>query len=434
MTYAVLPPEEMIEDGVITLPLSKSISTRALVLDALAGVYHLQDDPAVAQCDDTRVIIDALEKVRTAPAGSTVTVDLDASGAAIRFLTALFAATPGTDVLLTGCKRLCERPMKPLVDALRQCGAMIEYKGAEGFAPLHVKGVGLTGGEITIDSTLSSQFISALLMVAPCMTTGLRLYLEGEPVSLPYIIMTVEMMRQRGVEVDREPLLITVPSASYSRFVQPAEGDWSAAAFLFEVCALSAGWITLTNLNEKSMQGDRAAAEYFGCLGVTISADDVEEGVQLCPSPEVYGRLDLDLSDNPDLAPALAVTCCLIGVPFRFTGLQTLSSKECDRLAAICEEMDKVGRTVEKIRDSGLEWDGKPHPVAAVPAFSSHGDHRIAMALAPVAVFVPGITIEGAECVSKSYPGYWEALESLGFRIVDASAADGLSGEGEAEP
>ncbi len=429
MTYAILPPDEMIEDGVITLPLSKSISTRSLILDALSGVYHSQDDAAVAQCDDTRVMIEALEKVRTAPAGSAVTVDLDASGAAIRFLTAFFAATPGTDVVLTGCRRLCERPMKPLVDALRQCGAVIEYKGAEGFAPLHVKGAPLSGGEITIDSTLSSQFISALLMIAPCMTTGLHLHLEGEPVSMPYIVMTVEMMRQRGIVVDREPLLISVPPSSYSRFQQPAEGDWSAAAFWFEVSALSAGWITITNLSQESMQGDRAAAGYFECLGVTLSTEDVEEGVQLCPSPEVFGRLDLDLSDNPDLAPALAVTCCLIGVPFKFTGLQTLSSKECDRLAAICEEMDKVGRIVDKIRDFGLEWDGKTHPVASVPAFSSHGDHRIAMALAPVAVFVPGITIDGAECVSKSYPGYWEALESIGFRITEVSEEPSGSGE-----
>lgn len=431
MTYAILPPDEMIEDGVITLPLSKSISTRALILDALSGEFHAPGDPDIAQCDDTRVIIDALAAVRDAAPGTSVTVNLEASGAALRFLTAYFSARPGVNVVLTGCERLCNRPMEPLVEALRECGAQIEYVDRQGFAPLRVRGGGLVGGSITIDSTLSSQFISALLMVAPCMSLGLRLSLEGEPVSLPYILMTIEMMRQRGVEVEREPLMVTVRPQAYSPFRQPPEGDWSAAAFWFEVSALSAGWITLTNLNENSMQGDRATAKYFGCLGVAVSHEDVEEGVQVCPSPEVYGRLDLDLADNPDLAPALAVTCCMIGVPFKFTGLQTLSSKECDRLAAICEEMDKVGRVVGKVRDLGLEWDGKTHPIDTVPAFSAHGDHRMAMALAPVSVFIPGITIEGAESVAKSYPGYWEALASLGFRVIDVASLSQESGEEE---
>ena len=424
MKYAILPPGELIEDGVVTLPLSKSISTRMLVLDALAGIYHDVPDGAVADCDDTRVIISAISEARKAEAsGTRVVLDMKSSGAALRFLTAYFAIQPGAEVELTGDERLCARPMEPLVTALRQCGAQIEYLAGEGYAPLLVKGRSLPGGEVTIDSTVSSQFISALLMVAPYMEKGLTLRLEGEPVSLPYILMTLAMMRQRGVEVEREPLRIDVPHGSYTHFDQPAEGDWSAAAFWFEVSALSAGWITLTNLPEDSIQGDRAAAKFFDCLGVTLSTEDVETGVQLCPSPEVYGRLDLDLTDNPDLAPALAVTCCLIGVPFKFVGLATLATKECDRLAAICEEMDKIGRVVEKVRDFGLEWEGKTHPVRELPGFSAHGDHRMAMALAPVAVYLPGITIDGAECVGKSYPGYWDDLRSIGFRVVDITAA-----------
>ena len=424
MKYAILPPGELIEDGVVTLPLSKSISTRMLVLDALSGIYHDVPHGAVADCDDTRVIISAISEARKAEAsGARVVLDMKSSGAALRFLTAYFAMQPGTEVELTGDERLCARPMEPLVTALRQCGAQIEYLAGEGYAPLLVKGRSLPGGEVTIDSTVSSQFISALLMVAPYMEKGLTLRLEGEPVSLPYILMTLAMMRQRGVEVEREPLRIDVPHGSYTHFDQPAEGDWSAAAFWFEVSALSAGWITLTNLPEDSIQGDRAAAKFFDCLGVTLSTEDVETGVQLCPSPEVYGRLDLDLTDNPDLAPALAVTCCLIGVPFKFVGLATLATKECDRLAAICEEMDKIGRVVEKVRDFGLEWEGKTHPVKELPGFSAHGDHRMAMALAPVAVYLPGITIDGVECVGKSYPGYWDDLRSIGFHVVDVTAA-----------
>ena len=429
MKYAILPPGELIEDGVVTLPLSKSISTRMLILDALAGVNHDAPHDVLADCDDTRVMIEAMKAVREATPGKCVNVDVQSSGAALRFLTAYFAIQPGLEVEITGTSRLCERPMEPLVAALRWCGAQVDYLENEGYAPLKIRGCALVGGEVTIDATVSSQFISALLMIAPYMTMGLTVNLGGEPVSLPYILMTIEMMRQRGVEVSREPLRISVPSADYSTLDQPLEGDWSAAAFWFEVSALSAGWITLTNLPENSIQGDRAAAKYFDCLGVTLSTDDVETGVQLCPSPEIYGRLDLDLTDNPDLAPALAVTCCLIGVPFKFVGLATLATKECDRLAAICEEMDKIGRVVEKVRDFGLEWEGKTHPVAALPGFSAHADHRMAMALAPVAVYLPGITIDGAECVTKSYPRYWDDLRAVGFQVVDVTSGDAVQEE-----
>ena len=312
----------------------------------------------------------------------------------------------------------------PLVTALRQCGAQIEYLAGEGYAPLLVKGRSLPGGEVTIDSTVSSQFISALLMVAPLMRRGLKIIFEGEPVSLPYIIMTAGMMAQRGVEADREPLSVSVAPGEYRAFAQPAEGDWSAAAFWYEISALSAGWITLTNLREDSLQGDRAAARFFGCLGVdTAPSEETPGATDLVPSPEVYGRLDLDLTDNPDLAPPLAVTCCLIGVPFRFVGLHNLGVKESDRLEALCLEMDKIGRRVEKVRDFGLEWDGKGHPVAEMPVLDAHGDHRMAMALAPVGIYIPGVFLEGVETVSKSYPGYWEQLRSAGFRLEDADAA-----------
>lgn len=430
MRYAILPPDELIEDGVVTLPGSKSIATRMLVLDALSGRFHKPGDAAVAGCDDTQVIMSALDAAHSCGEGTQLTLDMQASGAALRFLTAYFAAVPGADVILTGTPRLCSRPLAPLVDALRECGADIEYVGAEGYAPVHVKGCSLAGGTVSVDATVSSQFISALLMVAPAMRQGLVINMEGEPVSLPYILMTVAMMGQRGIEVEREPLRLTVPAGAYAPFNQPAEGDWSSAAFWFEVSALSAGWITLTNLSRDSIQGDRAAARYFECLGVTLSDEDVEQGLQLCPSPEVYGRLDLDLTDNPDLAPSLAVTCCLIGVPFKFVGLQTLSTKECDRLEAICMEMDKIGRVVRKVRDFGLEWEGKTHPVSVLPVFDSHGDHRMAMALAPVAVYIPGIAIEGAECVSKSYPGWWDALRSVGFEVTDVTNE---IGDGEEE-
>lgn len=418
MNYIIHPPEEMIEDAVLTLPLSKSISTRALILNALT-TGKTADTP-IAECDDTAVMARALAKVNAA-GGAHVEIDVEASGAALRFLTALFAATPGCDVTITGTPRLCSRPMAPLIDALRQCGARIECLADEGKAPLRVKGCTLEGGDVTIDSTVSSQFISALLMIAPAMTRGLQLTMEGEPVSLPYILMTLGMMSQRGIEADREPLRITVNPGSYRPVTLTPEGDWSAAAFWYEISALSAGWITLSNLRSDTLQGDRRCAEFFECLGVlTQPSEETAGGTDLCPSPEVYGRLDLDLADNPDLAPPLAVTCCLIGVPFKFTGLQNLGVKESDRLTALCEEMDKIGRRVEKVRDFGLEWDGKGHPVMEMPVLDSHNDHRMAMALAPVSIYIPGIELRGVESVTKSYPQYWEQLRSIGFTITEA--------------
>jgi len=425
MKYSIFPPEEIIEDAVVTLPASKSISTRALVLNALTQGCAPEDAGLTACCDDTGVIASALEKAGCDKSGTVTEIDVRDSGAALRFLTALFASRPGCRVVITGSERLKQRPMAPLVDALRECGADIEYTGAEGFAPLEIRGKELSGGEITIDATVSSQFISALLMVAPLMRGGLKLHFAGEPVSFPYVLMTLGMMAQRGILADREPLCVTVAPGNYTPFRQPSEGDWSAAAFWYEISALSAGWITITNLTENTMQGDRAAAKFFQCLGVdTAPSEDMPGALSLNPSPEVFGRLDLDLTDNPDLAPALAVTCCLIGVPFRFTGLKNLGLKESDRLEAICTEMDKIGRTVEKIRDFGLEWDGKTHPVTTMPQLSAHNDHRIAMALAPVSIFAPGITLDGVECVSKSYPEYWDQLRLAGFTLIETEETE----------
>lgn len=424
MLYSIFPPEELVEGTAVALPLSKSISTRCLVLDALTEGAP-DNNASIAVCDDTAVIADALAAWRGVPAGTALTLDMKASGAALRFLTAFFAATPGADVTLTGIPRLLERPMGILVDALRACGAEIDYTGREGFAPLHIVGRQLDGGEVTVDATVSSQFISALLMVAPTMRRNLTINFEGEPVSLPYILMTLGMMEQRGIAAERQPLRVEVSPGAYKPYAQDAEGDWSAAAFWMEICALSAGWYTMTNLRADTLQGDRRAAEYFGHLGVdAVASEEHPGGIDLSPSPEVFGRLDLDLSDNPDLAPALAVTATMIGVPFKLTGLANLGVKECDRLEALCIEMAKLGRPVEKIRDFGLEWDGRSLPVGSMPVLSAHGDHRMAMALAPVSLYIPGILLDGPEYVSKSYPEFWEQLRAVGFRLVEVEIDD----------
>ncbi len=413
MDYRVFPPEEIIEEGFIELPLSKSISNRALILAALTeGTPY---PPRLADCSDTQALAAALRQ------GLSGEVNVGGAGTAMRFLAAYYAATPGADILLDGDERMRRRPIRQLVDALRACGAEIEYAGEEGFPPLKIKGKRLKGGRVTVDATVSSQFVSALLMVAPTMDEGLTLELDGEPVSLPYILLTVGMMEDRGAEVDRSPLTISVAPGRYrAAEADDAEADWSAAAFFYEITALSAGWLTLRDLRTDSRQGDRRAAEYFERLGViTAPSEEIEGAVDLQPSPDLFGRLEADLSDTPDLAPALVVTASLLGVPFRLTGLQSLGIKECDRLQALVEEMEKVGVRVEKIRDFGLEWDGSRHPVFEVPVFDSRGDHRMAMALAPAAVYLPGAVVRGAETVAKSFPAYWDALRALGFSLEE---------------
>lgn len=434
MIYQINPPEELIEEGRICLPPSKSMLNRALLLNALRGAEAGESAPFCGEegertatlSDDVRVMSEALALLSRS-ADAPCEINLGESGTALRFLTAYAACCPGIDVTLTGAEGLSRRPVGLLVDALRSCGASVEYLGREGYAPLRVKGAILRGGELRVDATVSSQFISALMMVAPLMSAPLTIAFEGEPASLPYIKMTAEMMRRRGVAVEMNPLSVAVTGGSYRPVAEKIEGDWSAAAFWYEVVALTAGWINLVNLPlpSDSIQGDAAAARFFEMLGVLTDPSEEEEGaIALSPSPEVFGRLDLDLNDYPDLAPPLTVTCCMLGVPFRFVGLKALGIKESDRLQALVEEMERIGCTLEKIRDFGLEWDGKRHPMVTMPVFDPRGDHRLAMAFAPAATYIPGILVRDAECVSKSYPGYWDALRSLGFFVEEYRPAE----------
>lgn len=414
----MFPPEELIEEAVIKMPPSKSVANRALMLASLtpgAALPAPQDPDGV--CDDVRLMRSALEQWQQAPTEAH-TFNLELAGTALRFLTARFAVAEGADVTLTGNERMLLRPVGPLVDALRDCGAEIEYLGREGFPPLRVRGRGLRGGEIEADPTVSSQFVSALLMVAPAMEEGLRLRLSGEPVSLPYIVMTLAMMERRGVEAEREPLLIVVPRGTYRAVEPEEEGDWSAASYWYELTGVASAWLTLEGLSERSLQGDARARELFGELGVvTEPSEEVEGALALQPSPEVFGRLTADLSDNPDLAPALVVGACMMGVPFRLTGLANLRVKECDRLKALQTEMGRIGLRLDIDDHATLEWDGNRRPIDQLPVFETYGDHRMAMALAPAACFLPGMVICGAECVAKSYPAYWDTLRSLGFTL-----------------
>ena len=342
----------------------------------------------------------------------------------MRFMCALCAATEGADCLLTGSERMLRRPIGPLVETLRSLGADIAYEGADGFPPLRIKGRRLTGGEAEIDGGTSSQFISALMMVAPLMSAPLKIRLLGDVSSRPYIAMTAEMMRRRGVDVEMDHDSVTVPCAPY-RYRSPEdddEADWSAAAFWYEIAALTAGWVTIPGLRQRSLQGDSASAELFERLGVLTEYGD--EGAELSATPDLYSRFDADLSDMPDAVPALAVTAAMAGIPFRISGIGSLHDKECDRIEALIAELAKLGMLAETEEyGTVLSWDGSRRPISELPVFDTYGDHRMAMALAPVAVFVPGIVIRDAGVVAKSYPGFWDDLRRAGFTVEDAEEA-----------
>ncbi|MCD8394797.1 MAG: 3-phosphoshikimate 1-carboxyvinyltransferase [Bacteroidales bacterium] len=416
MNYAIFPPEGYLE-ATIELPLSKSMSNRALIINALTpGSEPLID---VARCDDTDAVVAALQ---VDPKGYP-TVNIGAAGTAMRFLTAYFAATEGAEVVLDGSERMRKRPIGQLVEMLRGVGAEVEYAGEEGFPPLRITGRKLQGGEVTISETVSSQYISAMLMIAPTMEQGLRLCVEGDLPSLPYIKMTLGMMEQRGADYERGPELITVRPGTYDDTPLKVEQDWSAASYWYEIAALSGGEVTLPGISIPSLQGDAQCEKFFERLGVFTQEAEEGPGYTLSASPDMYSRLELDLVDQPDLAQTLAVTAATIGVPFHLTGLKSLRVKETDRLEALRRELLKIGVMVEIEGDNAISWEGKRVPVTEMPRIATYDDHRMAMSFAPVAIFCPGMVIENAEVVSKSYPGYWEALQSAGFQLIDIDAA-----------
>lgn len=401
MKLRILPPEEML-DTELTLPLSKSMSVRAVAMEAMGAAYT----GPLAACAD----VDAMRRV----AGSTHgEADAGESGAALRFGMAMMAATEGSDVTLTGSPRLLQRPMEPLVQALCSLGADVEMSAAG----VRVHGRRLDGGELRFDATVSSQYVSALLMAAPMMRQGLKITIDWNQPSLPYIDMTLAMMRARGIDASRDGVEIAVRPGSYVPPAAPdVEYDWSAATFWYEIAALTAGFVTLRGLQAQSVQPDRAVADVFTRLGVVTGFD--AGGAQLSADPEMHARLDLDCSPMPDAVPALAVTASLLGVPFELAGVAALRHKECDRIAAIVEELARTGAVVDYDRGT-LVWDGLRVPVGEMPEFDARGDHRMAMALAPVAVFAPGIIISGAECVDKSYPDFWDHLRAAGFEVEE---------------
>ena len=399
--------------GRIVLPSSKSISNRALVISALAG--GMADVENVSDCDDTRVMQKWLKEWPE-------TVDIGAAGTAMRFSTALLAVSEGTHII-TGSARMKQRPIGILVDALRRLGAVVEYVEKEGFPPLRITGhPQMEGGELMLAGNVSSQYISALLMIGPKLKHGLRLKLSDEIVSHPYIDMTLSIMRNFGAEADWvDERTIVVAPKPYQARTYVVESDWSAASYWYEMVALAPNaetQIVLPGLFAESLQGDSHGAEVFEMLGVGTEYRGTD--VVLRKNGQCVERLDYDFLEMPDLAQTFVVTCCMLGMPFHFTGLQSLKIKETDRIEALKCELAKLGFILEDRHDSELLWEGsriEPSSPDEI-AIDTYEDHRMAMAFAPVALKDGRICINNPQVVSKSYPRYWENLKTVGFEIV----------------
>lgn len=423
--YTLTPPEKLRTE--VRLPASKSISGRALITYALTRPDSISREALhaaiknLSDCDDTQVMIAAL-------ADMPEVIDIKAAGTAMRFLTAYLCVTPGT-YTITGTERMRHRPIGILVDALRTLGADIDYVGETGFPPLRITGKTLEGGTISLPADVSSQYISALLIIGPVLRNGLTLNLIGNVASRPYINMTLALMTHFGAHACWiSPTSLHVDAGSYTPKTYFVEGDWSAASYWYEMVALTRdenAKVDLLGLRHDSIQGDSKVQEMFKELGVETHyyiMPDETEVVRLSKGGGITCHFAQDFTHVPDLAQTLAVTCAMLDVPFHLYGLQSLRIKETDRISALKKELSDLVRLEE--RDSELLWEGISNieDLDMLPyetfRFDTYEDHRMAMSLAPVCLRTGGrVQINDPGVVSKSYPTYWDDLRKAGFKV-----------------
>lgn len=412
ITLSVSHPEIQ---ATVPLTSSKSESNRALILQALAAHAAGGQSPIrlanLSDARDTRTMQRLL-------ASEGPTFDVLDAGTTMRFLTAYFAAT-GREAIMTGTERMRQRPIGLLVEALRTLGANIRYADREGFPPLHILPQELTGSRVSIRGDVSSQFISALLMVAPTLPNGLELVLTGQVASRPYIEMTLELMHRFGVKHTWEGDTIRVEAQRYQPGEYTIESDWSGASYWFSIGALAQSCrIRLLNLRENSLQGDSHIVRLMQPLGVQTTFRP--EGVILERGPR-QSRFQADFSDCPDLAQTVAVACAALGIPAELSGLESLRIKETDRIAAIVTELARFGVRAEVEGDRAIRLPGGPVKVEG-QTVRTYEDHRMAMAFAPLAL-LGTVRIEEPGVVEKSYPDFWKHLQTAGFRITETAAA-----------
>ena len=415
MQYIVKAPNRIKAE--INLPASKSISNRVLVIHSLSGgnstLHNLSD------CDDTQVMINALRDMPEV-------IDIKAAGTAMRFMSAYLSVTEGEHVI-TGTERMKHRPIGVLVDALRRLGADIEYVGEQGYPPLRIRGKQLEGGTLEVPGNISSQYISALLMIGPALRNGLELRLTGDIISRPYIDLTLHVMHEFGCKIEWSSVdTISVKPQRYDDREYVVENDWSASSYWYEMLALSEdkeNGIVLPGLRDASRQGDSVVRYLYSLLGGKTAFRNGDHGqdtkVALTRHFSALTRMDYDFINQPDLAQTFVVTCCALGIPFHFTGLASLKIKETDRIEALKTEMRKLGYVLRDVNDCELEWDGERCEAEDNPSIDTYEDHRMAMSFAPLAITLGCIRINNPEVVSKSYPNYWDDLRKAGFEITE---------------
>jgi len=373
----------------------------------------------LSDCDDTEVIINALRNMPEE-------IDIKAAGTAMRFMTAYLSVMEGTHIL-TGTERMKHRPISILVDALRKLGANIEYVGTEGYPPLRITGQSLNGGLLEIPGNVSSQYISALLMIATMLKEGMTLHLLGDIISRPYIDLTLWMMGEFGADAEwfSNDTIVVKPQPYKSRdyFI---ESDWSGASYWYEMMALCAdkrSEVKLTGLMDGSKQGDSTTRYIFSLLGVKTQFESKQAGIAQTVTLKQNGRcvpkLEYDFINSPDLAQTFVVTCAAKGIPFHFKGLSTLKIKETDRIEALKTEMRKLGYVLQDHNNSELIWDGERCDPSFEQGIDTYEDHRMALAFAPYAFLHDKLIINNPQVVTKSYPHYWEDLRLAGFTIEE---------------
>ncbi|MBK7184093.1 MAG: 3-phosphoshikimate 1-carboxyvinyltransferase [Bacteroidetes bacterium] len=419
MAFKLSHPTKKIQ-GAIHLTASKSESNRALIIQSLCKEQFEIQNIAIAQ--DTVSLVDILKNATNT--NGIDTYDVGPAGTSMRFLTAYFSTLSGTRIL-TGSERMKQRPIGLLVDALKSLGATIEFTEKEGFPPLKIKGTILKGGEIEIDGNVSSQYISALLLISPMLQNGLVLKFKGEITSRPYINMTLKMMEEFRVYGQWQGNSISVSPQTYhkkseSDYSYKVDGDWSAASYWYSIAALSEeADFTIHGLKHPSLQGDAIVSEIYSFFGV--KTEFIENGIRLTKTKVKDEHFGYNFSDCPDIAQTVAITAAGLGTPFYFNGLHTLKIKETDRLEALKSELAKFKINVNIPDNSSIEVKDNTiePPTATIATFD---DHRMAMAFAPLALKFENIVIEHPEVVKKSYPNFWNDLKSAGFIIEEINA------------
>ncbi len=405
-SYRLSPPQNI--DTSIQLSTSKSVCNRALIIAALCKTKVSVNN--ISDSDDTKALQASLDN-------DTAIYDIGAAGTAMRFLTAFLSQKEG-QWQITGSERMKKRPIGILVDALRQLGADISYLEEEGYPPLLINGKTLTGGQLTLNSNISSQFISAILMISPTLKGGLKITLDGDIISRPYIQMTLDLMAYFGVETSWINNTITIPEASYHADFFDVEIDWSGASYWYEIVAFSkTAKVLLRKAKQVSYQGDAEVMKIYKQLGVNTTF--TQEGAILSHDDNISSLLEYDLINQPDLAQTVVTTCAILGVHFKISGLQTLRIKETDRIAALIKELSKYGIVIYETQSGTLEWHGENCAIDETIKIATYDDHRMALAFAPTAIVHPGVIIKDPEVVTKSYPGFWKDLKTAGFEIEE---------------